>query len=93
MRKTTLLATLVALNLGLFAGIVMIAYQPTPAYAQAAALSGNYMMVTGEIQNEYDAIYMIDLRERILHSFIYERGRRRLMYTDSRDLERDFRNN
>lgn len=94
MKKSLWLSLLVCLNLMLLTGVLLASYSlPTAAAQQAAGLSGDYMVVTGEIQNEYDALYLIDLKERTLHSFYYDKGRRRLYYSDFRDLERDFRNN
>ena len=47
---------------------------------------------SGEIQDGYDAVYLIDLQSRYLHAFYYDRGQKALSYGGFRDLERDFRN-
>lgn len=93
MRKSTWLTILVCLNLALLVGVLLVGYSPRAAQAQGAGLSGNYMVISGEIQDEFDALYMIDLRERTLHSFYFRKGTRDLQYGGYRVLERDFRNN
>lgn len=92
MKKNTVLAILVCLNLALLAGVVLTQYSLPSARAQATGLAGNYLMVAGEIQDNYDALYLVDLKERALHAFFYDRGTRRLELGGSRDLEKDFRN-
>jgi hypothetical protein len=93
MSRNTWLALLVCLNLLLLTGILLFAYSPPTALAQGAGLAGNYLAVTGEIQNEYDALYLIDLRSRTLHVFCYDRTTRQLAHRGYRSLERDFRQN
>ena len=70
---------------------------PPEAVAQEApapgmGLASNYLIVTGEIQSDFDGVYVIDRNTRLLHGFFWERGRNRLLYAGSRDLEVDFRN-
>jgi hypothetical protein len=92
MSKQTWLSLLVCVNLLLLTGIVLASYSPPAALAQATGLAGNYLMVAGEIQNEYDALYIVDLRTRTLHAFYFDKTNKRLKYSGYRDLERDFRN-
>lgn len=92
-RKNLWIALLATLNAALLAAIVLVTWQPKAALAQGTGLSGNYIMVAGEIQDGYDVVYLIDTRQRTLHALVYELGRNRLMYEDMRDLEADFRNN
>lgn len=61
--------------------------------AAGGALSGNYLLVAGEIQDQYDALYLLDTTSRNLYAFKYDRGRRELELVAARDLEADFRNN
>lgn len=93
MSKNTWLALLVTLNLVLVAGLVLTATSPKAALAQGTGLAGDYLVVAGEVQDSHDAVYMIDMRSRILHVLYYDRGTKRLKYGQARDLERDFRNN
>ena len=93
MSKSTALAGLVCLNLFLLTALCLASYSLPTAAAQGTGLAGNYMMVSGEIQDEYDALYVVDLRARTLHAFYWDKGRKQLVYSDWRSLERDFRNN
>ncbi len=93
MNKRRCIALLVCLNVALLCGIVLSTTSPTAAFAQGTGLAGNYMTVTGEVRDQYDALYLIDMRPRVLHAFYFDIGTKRLRYADSRDLERDFRNN
>ena len=92
MHKNTWFSLLVCVNLALLTGIILFSYSPPAALAQGTGLAQNYMMVAGEIQNEHDALYIIDVRSRTIHAFIYDRGKKALFYSDSRELDRDFRN-
>ena len=93
MNKRTCLSLLVCVNLVLLTAIVLFAYSPPTALAQGTGLAGNYLVVAGEIQNEYDALYLIEMRSRTLHVFYYDKTRKELFYSDVRSLERDFRHN
>jgi len=92
MNKRICLALLVCVNALLLTGIVLKSYALPAALAQGTGLAGNYLTVAGEVRDQYDALYMIDTRARILHAFYFDIGSKRLKYADSRDLERDFRN-
>ncbi len=85
---------LVCLNMLLLTAIVLRSYTPPTALAQGigTGLAGNYVVVSGEIQDGYDAVYLIDLQSRYLHAFYYDRGQKALRHGGFRDLERDFRN-
>ncbi len=91
--KSTWLALLICLNLLLITGIALVGYTPRVAMAQGTGLAGNYMIVSGEIQDEFDALYLIDLPERTLHVFYFIKGSKEIQWAGYRDLERDFRNN
>jgi hypothetical protein len=91
--KTSWLALLVCVNLVLLTGIVIFGVPPRAAAAQATGLAGNYLAVTGLMQSDLDALYLIDLHERTLHVFYFMQGSSELRWAGYRDLERDFRNN
>jgi hypothetical protein len=93
MGKNTFLSLLVCVNLALLTALVLSSYSPPAAYAQGTSLASDYMIVAGEIQDQHDALYIIDLRTRILHVLYFERGQRQLRWAASRDLEQDFRHN
>lgn len=92
MRKSTFLSLLVCLNMILLTAIVLRSYSPPAAFAQGTGLAGNYVVVAGEIQDGYDAVYLIDLQSRLMHAFYFDRGNNALRHGGYRDLERDFRN-
>jgi len=91
--KRTLVAILVCVNLALLTAVCLAAYTLPSAIAQDTGLSGNYLVVAGEIQDEHDALYVLDRRERTLHAFYWDMARRQLVYADWRDLDRDIRHN
>ena len=93
MSKNTWLSMLVCLNLMLLTGILLCTYSPPTAYAQGTSLAGDYMAVSGEIQDQHDALYIIDVRNRVLHVLYFDRGTKSLRYAGARDLEQDFRHN
>ncbi len=92
MTRATWLTVLVCVNLALLTAIVVFAVPPQAALAQGTSLAGNYMIVAGQIQQQFDALYLIDLRERTLHIFYFMKGSNDLRWAGYRDLERDFRN-
>ncbi|MFQ5412043.1 MAG: hypothetical protein ACE5EC_07085 [Phycisphaerae bacterium] len=93
MSKRVLIVLLVGVNLTLLAVLILSRWTLPAAYAQAAPLGQNYAMVTGEINDGRDALYVLDLSRRLVHVFIPNRDQnnRRLFYADYRDLRRDFR--
>jgi hypothetical protein len=93
MRRNQWIAALACLNVALAVGLLLAAYRPPSALAQATGLSGNYLAVAGEIRDQYDALFIIDLKNRLLHAFMYDQSKRRLLPPDTRSLERDLRNN
>lgn len=94
MSKRFWIGALFVLNAALLAAVVLRTAPPRAALAQQGlSLAGNYAVVTGEIQDGFDALYLLDTQARILHGFYWDRTQRSLRYADSRDLEADFRHN
>lgn len=98
MSKNTWLAVLICANVALIVGLCLITWSLPTARAQGAATqgaapAGNLLAVSGEIQDKYDALYVLDPREHTFHVFMWDKSTRQLQYTDWRDLDRDFRNN
>ena len=93
MNKKSLIVLLVGLNLLLLATLILTSWQLPAAYAQAAPLGQNYVMVAGEIRDGVDALYVIDLSNRRMHVFIPNRNQadRKLIYSGYRDLDKEFR--
>ena len=92
MTKHALIVALVGLHLFLLAAVLFSVSSPAEAQAQPVGGAGNYLVVAAEIQNSYDAIYVIDLSQRLMHVFTLNRARPPVLeYRDSRDLAQDFR--
>jgi hypothetical protein len=91
--RNKLLALLVCANVVLLAGLILRSTSLPSALAQGTGLAGNYVVVAGEVRDQFDALYLLDLRTRVLTCYLFDRTSKRLTPTDSRDLERDFRNN
>lgn len=92
MNKSWCLTALVCLNLVFLTGLVMATTSPPAANAQVATgLSKNYMVVTGEVQDQYDAVYLVDMATKKLYAFTWDRGRKQLTLVSGRELRRDFR--
>jgi hypothetical protein len=92
MHRSSWLVLLVGVNLVLLAVLVLSLYHPPAAYGQAMGFSGNYILVSGQVDQGHDAVYLFDLQHRMLHVFQSTRGRPvAIRHADSRDLTRDFR--
>lgn len=93
MTKRAIVVLLVGLNLLLASVLVLSSYRLPAAYAQAAPLGQNYLMVAAEIRDGVDGLYVIDLAQRRMHVFIPNRDQvnRRLLHAGWRDLQKEFR--
>ncbi len=91
MSKRTLITLLIGVNVLLAAALIIVSGGQQTAYAQAAPLANNFLMVSGSILNQHDVMYVIDLSNRDLHVFELDRTTKRLVHRDGRDLLRDFR--
>jgi len=91
MNRNTIIVILVGINLFLLAGILLAISSPPVAMAQRVGGAGNYLVVTGQVQDGYDALYLIDLSQRRLHAATVNRNNKRIEFQDMRDLSLDFR--
>ncbi|MFH1416966.1 MAG: hypothetical protein ABII12_01580 [Planctomycetota bacterium] len=93
MTKRAVIVLLVGVNLVLLSTLILSSWQLPAAYAQAAPLGQNYLIVAGEIHDGVDALYVIDLAHRRMHVFVPNRDQnnRRVFNVGFRDLQRDFR--
>ena len=85
--KKLLITLLVCLNLGLLAAIV------TTSSPQAGAQGyppTDYVVVTGAIDERYDALYIIDAAKRRLVGWRFDWKSKRLLIMDTRNLRTDF---
>ncbi len=98
MSRRILIVLLVGLNLVLLAALVLIAYTPPAAFAQAAAApdqQGEYLLVTANAEVANDAIYLLDSGRRQLHvfrtNFPHIQGQPvHVYFFATRDLAQDF---
>lgn len=95
MSKRVLIIGLVGVNLVLLAGLVLTAYSPPAAMAQAVARSSEYILIAGEAELASDAVYLIDLRMKQMYGFRSTFPRLagepvRVALLAQRDLARDF---
>lgn len=92
MRKRSIVMVLVGVNLFLLAALVYSVFPMPAAYGQRVGTAGNFMLVTGEIQSGYDAVYLFDVGERVVYAFTIPKGRSgEIVFQDKRDLKADFR--
>ncbi len=93
MSKRAVIVLLVGANLVLLASLILGSWRLPAAYAQAAPLGQNFIMVAGEIRDGVDALYVVDTARRRLHVFVPNRDQRnrRLFHVAYRDLQKDFR--
>jgi hypothetical protein len=93
MNKRTLVTVLVGLNLFLVVTLIFTAYEPPAARAQAIGNAGNFVMLTGEVQESTDVVYLFDLAQRNLHVLTGRRAgvNAKLVLLASRSLARDLR--
>jgi hypothetical protein len=90
--KEWLLAFLVLLNVGLLA-VLMLGPAAQPAEAQVLRGSSNYLMVMGELDEDRDTVYIVDLSKRRLVGFRLVPGGRGtvdIREIIGRDLAKDF---
>jgi len=93
MSKRSWITLLIGLNLVLLASLILSRGGMPAAHAQPAPLAENLLLVTGEIRDGVDALYVIDLNTRRMHVYIPNRdmNNRRIGYVGWRDLLREFR--
>jgi len=91
--KTLIVAALICLNVGLLAALVWTA---TPAALGQADSNQyfrdtNYVMVAGNLETGYEALYIIDMGSQQLLGLKYDRTNKRLLPLARRNLKSDFR--
>lgn len=91
MSKRAIVMLLIGINAVLATTLIVAGWELPRANAQAAPLASNYLMVAGEINDDHDALVVIDLSARMMHTFDMDRGSKQLLHIDFRDLKQDFR--
>ncbi len=71
--KKAVIVALLCLNAAL---LVTLIAGPGTQQAQAQVIGSNFLIVTGNIYSDYDAIYVLDLASRRLAAWRYEKRRK-----------------
>jgi len=87
--KNVVIVALLCLNAALLVALVFEAGTP-PAQGQVIGGGTNYLMMTGKIGTDYDAVYVLDLAKQRLIMMRYDRAKKRMVPVARRDFPRDF---
>lgn len=90
--KTVIIALLVIVNLTLLAGLLLMPSDrheglAGTAYAQAMPGSPKYLMTTGRFRADEQALYVVNLEERMLAVFTFDQANKRLSYRGRKTLQ------
>jgi len=88
-KKKWIIAAMVCINVLLLSAL-MFNFQSSKATAQVVGGGTDYIMMTGQIQANWDAVYIIDLGRRQLCAWRFDKTKKRLLAFRPRDLKRDF---
>jgi hypothetical protein len=91
--KRSLIVLLAGANIVLLTALLFSVTSPPAAFAQVTpGRPGDFMMATGSVTNQYDAVYIIDSPARLLHCFMPAQNKTgQLMHAQTRSLANDFR--
>lgn len=89
MKKTVIIA-LVCVNVALLASLMLWATTPK-ANAQVLRGGADYLLMTGHIGSDWDAVYIIDMGSRRLLAWQFDKTKKRLVPIRGRQLKNDFR--
>ncbi len=88
--RNYLIVGLVVLNVILVAVAAISFFHLPAANAQPMGMSGNFLMVAGAILgSKANVVYVVDLENRQLNAFFYDRATQEVSLVGSRDLIRD----
>jgi hypothetical protein len=87
--KKAIIVTLVCVNVALLAAMVLVSNVP-PAYGQSVRGATDYMVVTGHIQSEFDAMYVLDTGARRLVPIRMNQTTKKMEVWKGRRLVMDF---
>lgn len=89
-REDLIIALLAGASVVLIVLIVLTTSGPGPLFAQSVDRSNGFVMVTGRVDQDRDAMYLLDERSGQMAVFVYRRSGRDVKLTDVRDLRQDF---
>jgi len=87
--KKALIVALICVNFALLAALIL---GPAVPKVQAQAVRGapDYLLVTGKVGADWDAVYLIDLAKRRLLGLRWDRTRRQMLPIRGRAFRTDF---
>ena len=85
--KKLLIVLLVCLNLGLLAALLTVGSPSARAQNYRAT---DYVVVTGQIDEYYDALYIIDTAKQRMAAWRFDQNKKRLVQVEIRNLKTDF---
>jgi len=90
--RRSIVAGLVGVNLFLLGVLLFSTFPPAAAYAQATGRPGDFMAVSCQVHQNFDALYILDGPARLLHCFVpAQNSTGKLVYAQTRSLANDFR--
>ena len=87
--KNVAIVALVCVNVLLLA--LVIGQAMPRAFGQTMRGASNYQILAGQLEADYDAVYVIDMDTRRMAAWKLDRGTKRLTPFQGRDLNNDFR--
>jgi hypothetical protein len=87
--KKAIVITLVGINAALLVALMLGTSTPT-AEAQVARGGADYLMVTGHVGKDWDAVYVLDMGARRILGWQFNKTTKRLEPYRGRSLETDF---
>lgn len=88
--KYALIVGLVCLNVALLAALLLGSLTPT-ANAQVVGGGTDYLMMTGRVATDTDALYVLDLASQKLAVLKWDRTKKRLQQIAVKELPADFK--
>lgn len=90
--KAAIIALLLVVNLCLLAAVILSVVESRPAWAgiaKAQSMPGSprYLMVTGRFQENDQALYVVSLETRMLASFTFDQGSKKIRYNGRISLD------
>ena len=87
--KKVLIVALVCVNVALLAALMLGLAAPR-ASAQVYRGGADYLMMTGQIGRDWDAVYIVDMGSRRLMAWRFDQTKKRLVAFRGRELKTDF---
>ena len=85
--KKLLIVLLMCLNIGLLAALLTVG---SPRARAQGYRSTDYVVVTGQIDQNYDALYVIDTARQRMVAWRFDQNKKRLVQFETRNLKTDF---